>query len=241
MNQTINKMSNMRLNSMAQIHHQRLVENLHQEYTVDEYTSMLVEQEWEQRQNNKIKRLISSARFKTHARITDIDFKTSRALDKDLINKLTLLNFVKKKHNIILTGPTGIGKSYLAQAIGNQACMQGYKTYYQNTARFISVLKFAKIEGSYLQQLKKMNKIQVLILDDFGLSKMDVKEREILMDIVEQRHETSSTIIASQIPISKWYDIIGEGTIADAILDRIINSAYRLELKGKSLRRNNIN
>ncbi len=241
MNQTINKMNNMRLNSMAQIHHQRLVENLHQEYSVDEYTSMLIEQEWEQRQNNKIKRLIASARFKTHASIADIDFKATRALDKDLINKLSLLNFVKKKQNIILTGPTGIGKSYLAQAIGNQACMQGYKTFYQNASRFISILKYAKIEGSYLQQLKKMNKIQVLILDDFGLTKMDVKEREILMDIVEQRHEVCSTIIASQIPISKWFDIIGEGTIADAILDRIINSAYRLELKGKSLRRNNIN
>ena len=118
--------------------------------------------------------------------------------------------------------------------------MQGHKTYYQNTARFISVLKYAKIDGSYLQQLKKLNKVQVLILDDFGLSKMDSKEREILMDIIEQRHETSSTIIASQIPISKWFDIIGEGTIADAILDRIITSAYRLELKGKSLRKNNI-
>jgi len=240
MNQTIDKMNKMRLTLMAQIHHQRMVENLHQEYTVDEYTTMLVDQEWEQRQNNKIKRLISNARFRTHASITDIDYKTSRALDKDLINKLALLNFIKQRHNIILTGPTGIGKSYLAQAIGNQACMQGHKTYYQNTARFISVLKYAKIDGSYLQQLKKLNKVQVLILDDFGLSKMDSKEREILMDIIEQRHETSSTIIASQIPISKWFDIIGEGTIADAILDRIITSAYRLELKGKSLRKNNI-
>jgi len=240
MNQTIDKMNKMRLNLMAQVHHQRLVENLHQEYSVDEYTSMLVDQEWEQRQNNKIKRLITNARFRTHASIADIDYKASRGLDKDLINRLALLNFIKQKHNIILTGPTGIGKSYLAQAIGNQACMQGYKTYYQNTARFISVLKYAKIDGSYLQQLKKLNRIQVLILDDFGLSKMDSKEREILMDIIEQRHETCSTIIASQIPISKWFDIIGEGTIADAILDRIVNSAYRLELKGKSLRKSNI-
>ena len=240
MNQTINKMSKMRMNLMAQIHHQRLQENLHQEYSVDEYVNMLIEQEWEERQNKKIKRLIASAKFKTHARVADIDYKFTRALDKDTINKLALLNFIKKKQNVILTGPSGIGKSYLAQAIGNQACIHGHKTFYQNSSRFMSILKFAKIDGTYLQHLNKINKIQLLILDDFGLSKMDGKEREILMDIIEQRHEVSSTIIASQIPISKWYDIIGEGTIADAILDRIINSAYRLELKGKSMRRKEI-
>ena len=231
----------MRLKQMAQIHHQKLTENLHQQYSVDEYTAMLVEQEWEERQNSKIKRLINSANFKATAAVSDLDFKTQRGLNRDTINKICLLNFIKKKQNVILTGPAGVGKSYIAQAIGHQACIEGYKAYYQNTSRFIAMLKFAKIEGTYLKELKRLSRINLIVLDDFGLNKFDQKEREILMDLIEDRHETCSTIIASQIPITKWHAIIGEGTIADAILDRLINSAYRIALKGKSLRKNTIN
>jgi len=204
---------------------------------VDEYVDLLTQQEWEDRQNRKIKRLITTAKFKVSATISDIDFKTKRGLDRDMINKLALLNFIKKKQNIILTGPSGIGKSYLAQALGHHACLEGYRTMYQNTSRFMALLKFTKMDGTYLRQLKKLSKINLIILDDFGLSKFDNQEREILMDIIEERHQNDSIIIASQIPISKWYDVIGEGTIADAILDRIINSAHRIDLKGKSLRR----
>ena len=231
-------MTQMRLRQMAQIHHQRLTENMHQQYTVDEYTTMLVEQEWDERQNNKIKRLIHAAHFKAKASVSDLDFKTQRGLNRDMINKICLLNFIKKKQNVILAGPSGVGKSYIAQAIGHQACIDGYKVYYQNTSRFIATLKFAKIEGTYLKELKRLLKFQVLILDDFGLNKFDQKQREILMDLIEDRHEARSTIIASQIPITKWHALIGEGTIADAILDRLINSAYRINLKGKSLRKN---
>lgn len=224
------------MSQMAHIHHQRFSENMHQEYSTDEYLSMLIDQEWEDRLSKKTNRLIAAAKFKTQTSLPDIDYKTNRALDKDLMNKLGLLSFIKDKKNLILTGPAGIGKSYIAQALGHQACMEGYKTLYQNTSRFMATLKYAKMDGTYLKLLKKLNSINLLILDDFGLSKLDNKEREALMDVIEDRHGTSSTIIASQIPISKWYEIIGEGTIADAILDRIINSAYRMELKGKSLR-----
>jgi len=238
MQQTINRMSKMRMHQMAQIHHQRVNENMHQNYSPEEYMSMLIDQEWEDRLSKKTNRLIAAAKFKTQTYLSDLDYKTNRSLDKDLMNKLGLLNFIKTNKNLILTGPAGIGKSYIAQALGHQACIQGYKTLYQNTSRFMAVLKFAKMDGTYLNHLKKLNNIQLLIMDDFGLAKMDNKEREVLMDIIEDRHASKSTIIASQIPISKWYDVIGEGTIADAILDRIINSAYRMELKGKSLRTN---
>ena len=227
----------MRLTQMAQIHHQRLADNSYNEYSLDEYVDLLIQQEWEDRQNRKIKRLITNAKFKVSATISDIDFETKRGLNRDVINKLALLNFIKKKENIILTGPAGIGKSYIAQALGHHACLEGYRTMYQNTSRFMAVLKFTKMDGTYLKQLNKLNKINLLILDDFGLSKFDNQEREILMDLIEERHQNDSIIIASQIPMSKWYDIIGEGTIADAILDRIINSAHRIELKGKSLRK----
>jgi len=239
MQQTIDRMAKMRMHQMSNIHHQRINENMHQNYSTDEYMSMLIDQEWEDRLSKKTNRLIAAAKFKTPTYLSDIDFKTNRSLDKDLINKLGLLSFIKNRKNLILTGPAGIGKSYIAQALGHQACINGYKTQYQNTSRFMAVLKFAKMDGTYLKHLKKLNNTELLIMDDFGLSKMDNKEREVLMDIIEDRHGSKSTIIASQIPISKWYEVIGEGTIADAILDRIINSAYRIELKGKSLRANN--
>ncbi len=239
MHQTINKMKELRLHQMATVHHQRLTDNLHQGYSVDEYTALLIEQEWEESLNRKLNRLLQAAKFKATATVSQIDFKTNRNLDRDMINKLVLLSFIKHRQNVILTGPAGVGKSYLAQAIGHQACLQGVKTLYQNTARFLAVLKYAKMDGSYLKHLTKLNKISLLILDDFGLQKLDNQEREILMDLIEDRHDRQSTMIASQIPISKWYDVIGEGTIADAILDRIVHSAHKIVLNGESLRKRN--
>ena len=171
MHQTIDKMKQLRLHQMAAIHHQRFSENLHQDYSVDEYTTLLVEQEWEERQNRKIQRLITSAKFKTRATVSDIDFQSKRSLKRDTINKLSMLRFIKHKQNIILTGPAGTGKSYLAQALGHQACINGYKTSYQITARFLAVLKYAKLDGTYLKQLTRLNKFDLLILDDFGLQK----------------------------------------------------------------------
>ena len=239
MHQTIDKMKQLRLHQMANIHHQRITGDLHQDYSVDEYTNLLIDQEWEDRQNRKMERLIQSAKFKVSASISQIDYKANRGLDRDVVNKLALLGFIKHKQNVILTGPAGVGKSFIAQALGYQACIQGLKTRYQNTARFLAILKFAKIDGTYLKHLARLNKINLLILDDFGLQQLDNVEREVLMDLIEDRHDRSSTMIASQIPISKWYDVIGEGTIADAILDRIVHSAHRICLKGESLRKKN--
>ena len=186
-----------------------------------------------------MERLIQSAKFKLSAAISQIDYKTTRGLDRDLVSKLALLGFIKHRQNVILTGPAGVGKSFIAQALGHQACLHGLKTLYQNTGRFLAILKFAKIDGTYLKQLNRLNKINLLILDDFGLQKLDNVEREVLMDLIEDRHDRSSTMIASQIPISKWYDVIGEGTVADTILDRIVHSAHRITLEGESLRKKN--
>ena len=239
MHQTIDKMKQLRLHQMAAIHHQRITKNLHQYYSIDEYTALLIDQEWEESLNRKMNRLLQAAKFKVAATVSQIDYKTNRNLNRDMVNKLALLSFIKHKQNVLFTGPAGVGKSYLAQAIGYQACLQGIKTMYQNTARFLSVLKYAKRDGSYLKHLARLNKVSLLILDDFGLQKLDNQEREILMDLIEDRHDRSSTMIASQIPISKWYDVIGEGTIADAILDRIVHSAHKINLSGESLRKRN--
>src|SRR5665648_162112 len=142
-----------------------------------------------------------------------------------------------RNENAIVTGASGVGKSYLAQALGHQACLMGHKVLYSNTARLFTRLKLSKVDGTYIKELQKLQRVELLILDDFGLHAFDNHAREALMDIIEDRFNKISTIVSSQIPVSVWYDIIGEGTIADAILDRLVNSSHRIDLKGESLRK----
>lgn len=236
-NQTIEKLKQMRLSAMADLHYQHVKNNQFSEATADEYLALLTDHEWEDRQNKKINRLLAQAGFRQKATIAEVSYSQVRNLDKNMFERLSTLGFIKKKENIILTGASGVGKSYLAQAIGHQACLLGHKVYYTNTARLLAKLKLSKLDGTYLKQLTKIGKVNLLILDDFGLQAFDNYARETLMDIVDDRHSQMSTIVSSQIPVSAWYDIIGEGTIADAILDRLVNSSHRIDLKGESLRK----
>ena len=235
---TIEKMKSMRLLGMAQTYHSNLENNLHQDYTLDQYVALLVDQEWEHRQNRKIANLLRTAKFRLSATINNIDFTTNRGLDKNAFERLATLNFIEKKENIIITGATGTGKSYLAQALGHQACLCLHKTKYFATARLIDEIKLAKLQGTYYKLIKNIQRSNLLILDDFGLYPFDQDARQALMDIVEYKYEQSSLIINSQIPIAQWHQLIGEGTIADAILDRLIHSSHRIKLKGDSLRKN---
>lgn len=236
-NQTVEKLKQMRISAMADIHAQNIKNNQYSELTNDEYLTLLTDHEWEDRQHKKIHRLIAQANFKQQASIAEINYTESRNLDKNMFSRLATMGFMKKAENIIITGPSGLGKSYLAQALANQACQLGYKALYTNTSRLFNKLKLSKIDGTYLKELQKTQKIDMLILDDFGLQAFDNHAREVLMDIIDDRHNHKSTIVTSQIPVSAWYDIIGEGTIADAILDRLINSSHRIDLKGDSMRK----
>ena len=236
-NQTIEKMKGMRLIAMAGMYQHHLQNNLFNDSTPDEYISLLTDHEWEDRQNKKIQRLLKQAAFRQKATIVDIDYTSARNLDKNMFARLSSLDFITKKENLILTGASGVGKSYLAQALGHQACLMGLKTQYFITARLFNRLKLAKVDGTYNKELKKLMKLDLLILDDFGLTPLDKKQQMDLMEIMEDRHAKSSTIIASQLPVSNWYDVIGEATIADAILDRLVHTSHRIELKGKSLRK----
>jgi DNA replication protein DnaC len=236
-NQTIEKLSSMRLNAMAALHRQNIANNLLNKHTVDEYLALLTDCEWEDRENRKIKRLILKSGFKQQASIADVVFSETRNLDKNMFDRLASLQFIDQKENLIITGASGVGKSYLSQALGQQACQMGYSTIYQVTARLFNKLKMAKVDGTYIKELHKLASAKLLLLDDFGLQAMDNQAREILLDIIDDRHTKAATIISSQIPVSAWYDIIGESTIADAILDRLVNSSHRINLSGESLRK----
>ncbi|WMJ72213.1 IS21-like element helper ATPase IstB [Cytophagaceae bacterium ABcell3] len=234
---TVEKLRQMQLSSMATLYHQAITENLYKDMSTDEFMTLLVDNEWEERQRKKIARLIKLAGFRTDASANNIDYQSNRSLDKTFLQRLFTLNFIKNKENIIATGPTGVGKSYIAQAIGNHACQMLYKTRYYIAARFFDQAKLAKLNGTYIKLLNQLHKTPLLILDDFGLHAMDQFDRQILLDLIEERHQRASTIFCSQIPVSKWHELIGEGTIADAILDRVVYSSHRLDLQGESLRK----
>lgn len=234
---TIEKMKAMRLKGMAEWHYSNIQNQLYQDYTLDQYLALLVDQEWEYRQNRKITNLLKKARFRAVADIKNIDFSAQRSLDKNQFNRLASLDFIGRKENIIITGATGVGKSYIAQALGRQACLCLHKTKYFSTSRLIDEVKLSKIQGTYHTLIKQIQQTDLLIIEDFGLVPFDQDARQALMDIVEYKYDQSSMIITSQIPIGKWHKLIGEGTIADAILDRLIYSSHRINLTGESLRK----
>ena len=235
--QTCEKLRAMRLQAMAELHEQHLASNQHTSMTTDEYLDLLTDHQWEARQHQKTNRLLKQAHFKQRTTLQEINYSQQRNLDRNMFQRLATLDFIGKKENLIITGPSGLGKSYISQALGHQACMIEYKVLYQNTGRMLKKLKLAKVDGTYLKELKKINTASLLILDDFGLQAMDNHDREAMLDIIDERYQQNSTVIASQVPVSAWYDIIGEGTIADAILDRLVNSSHRIDLKGESMRK----
>ena len=231
------KMSQMKLYGMQQAYHTLLEKNQYHSITNDELVNLLIQAEWEERENRKINRYLKSARFRYQASIEEIDFSQNRNLDKSFILRLSDCSFIKRKEDLLISGPTGVGKSFLASALGHQACYNGYRVMYFNTQKLFAKLKMSKADGSYFREINKIEKQDLLILDDFGLQPLDNYNRTVLMEIIEDRHGRKSTIVSSQLPVGKWYDIIGESTIADAILDRLVHKAHRIELKGESMRK----
>jgi DNA replication protein DnaC len=199
--------------------------------------SSLIDSEWDDRKNRSIERQLKNARFRYKASVEELQFEAERNIDKNQIMRFADSSFIGKYENILITGSTGIGKSYIATAIGHQACCLGHKVLYHSTPKLISKLKIAKADGSYIKEMAKIEKQDLLILDDFGIQPFDAPGRAMLMEMIEDRHGKGSIIVTSQLPVSKWYDIIGDKTMADAILDRIIHQSHRIELKGESMRK----
>jgi DNA replication protein DnaC len=235
--ETMQKMQKMKLHGMARAFKTSLEDGRIARLTSDEMVSFLTDAEWDDRNNRRIDRRLRVARFRYKANVEQIDFEIERNLDKNQLNRFAECSFIDKAENIIITGSTGIGKSYIASALGNQACTQGYWVLYANTQKLFSLLRMAKADGSYLKEITKIEKQDLLILDDFGIQPLDSHNRSALMEIIEDRHGKKSTIITSQVPVKQWHGVIGETTMADAILDRIVHQAHRIELQGESLRR----
>lgn len=238
---TLEKMRTMKFFGMFRAFKTSLESGKQENYTADEMIANLIEAEWDDRQNRNIDRHLKNARFRYKAALEELHYHTGRNIDKNLIMRFAGCQFISKHENILITGSTGIGKSYIASALGHQACSLGYRVVYHNTAKLFGKLKMAKADGSYIKEVAKIERQHLLILDDFGIQPLDAPSRAALMEIIEDRHGKSATIITSQVPVSKWHDIIGEKTVADAILDRIIHEAHRLDLKGESLRKKSSN
>jgi DNA replication protein DnaC len=235
--ETLRKMKQMKLLGMADMFRTSLQDGRITTLTTDEMINMLIESEWDDRNNRRIERNVRNAKFRYKANLEELHFDINRNLDKNQIMRLGECSFITRHENVLITGSTGIGKSYVASAIGNEACTIGYKVTYVNTSKLLSRLKMAKADGSYIKEIARLEKQDLLILDDFGLQPFDNNSRSTLMEIIEDRHGKRSTVITSQVPVSHWYELIGEQTIADAILDRIVHDAHRIELTGESLRK----
>jgi DNA replication protein DnaC len=235
--QTLEKLKKMKFNGMHRAFKMTLEAGKEESFTADEMIAHVTDAEWDERQNKNIEQKISNARFRYQASVEELIYSQERNVEKNQIMRMVDGSFIHQQTHILITGSTGSGKSYIASALGHQACRLGYRVMYYNTAKLFAKLKLAKADGSYLKELAKLERQHLLILDDFGIQPLDAQSRAALMEIVEDRHGKSSLIIISQVPVNKWYDIIGEQTIADAIMDRIVHDAHRIELQGESLRK----
>ena len=235
--QTMDKLYDMKLTAMAEAFNQQLAQPDLGELSFEDRFAMLVDRQWTFKEDRRMTRLLRTAKLRDSACIENIDFKTPRALDKSLVIRLTSSDWIKKAQNVIILGPTGVGKTYLACAIANSACRGSYPAMYKRVPRLYQEIAIARADGSYPKLMNKLSKIKVLILDDFCIAPMSDPERRDLLEVLEDRQSISSTIIATQVPIKNWIEYIGDPTLADAILDRLIHNAHKINLEGDSMRK----
>jgi len=234
---TLTRLKQMKLHGMHGAFRTAIETGKTDNYTIDQFVSMITDAEWDDRNNRKIERAIKNARFHYKAAIENVIYEHARNIDQTKLLRLAECDFIKKSENVLISGSTGAGKSYIATALGYQACIEGYRVLYFNTTKLFSKLKMAKADGSYLKELAKIARHQLIILDDFGLQPLDGQNRIAMLEMIEDRHNRGSMVVTSQIPVNKWYEVIGEKTIADAILDRLIHQSHRIELMGESMRK----
>jgi len=237
MNQIETKMNQLRLHGMGTRWQAMVETRKHHELSLSEGLELLLGSEEEHRENNRFERLRKQAKFRYLASIEELNYQATRGLDKGQVADLAMGSFIQKGESVLITGATGCGKSFLASALGHKACSQGYKVLYFNMQKLLIKTKMARLDGTIFKFFEKLSKTNLLILDDFGLMLFEKQQQLDLMEILEDRHGRASVMIASQLPVASWYSVIGEETIADAILDRLVHTSHRVELKGESLRK----
>lgn len=237
-NQTLQSLRQLKLTGMADGLEQQLAQpSTHSELGFDERLALLVDRERTHRDNNKVGRLLKAAKLKLQAFPEDIDYSHPRGLIKSQFAGLLNSSWIHQHHNVLITGPTGCGKTYLGCALATQACRHGLSVRYYRSSRLLEALSIAHGDGRFSKLVQQLAKTDLLVLDDWGLEKLTLGQRNDLLEIMEDRHGISSTLITSQVPINHWHKAIGDATLADAILDRLLHNSHKIKLRGESMRK----
>jgi DNA replication protein DnaC len=234
---TLDKLHTLRLIGMAAAFEQQLAQPAAQELSFEERFALLLDQEILYRDNRRLARLLQAARLRVGACVEDIDYRHPRGIDRSFMSSLASCQWVQRHQNLAITGPAGSGKTWLACALGHQACRLGSSVRYVRLPRLFEMLRIAHGDGSYPRLMNQLAKTDLLILDDWGLQKIAAAQRNDLMEVIEDRYRLRATLIAGQLPIEHWHEYIGEATLADAILDRLLHNSHRLALRGESMRK----
>lgn len=234
---TLDKLNDMRLIGMAHAFVSQFDDDRIHQLDFEERFGLLVDAEHLDRTNRRLKTRLRQAKLRQSATLEDIDYRTPRQLDKVLIRQLASCQWIRDKLNVLITGPTGVGKSFIACALAHQACREGHTVRYFRLPRLFSELTVAKADGRYPKLLNKLARTHLIVLDDWGLATLNDEQRKDLLEILDDRHQQRATVVTSQLPVPKWHHIIGEPTLADAILDRLVHNAYKINLKGDSMRK----
>lgn len=236
--QTLTQLNELRLTGMAeQLSYQFDQPNTYDELGFIERLGLLINHETSSRDNRKVARLLKQAKLRYSGQPSDIDYRTKRGLHKDTMAQLLSLDWVHKSRNVLLQGPTGTGKTFIACVLGQAACERGISTKYIRASRLFDALTLSHGDGSYTRYLAHIAKTKLLIIDDWGLDTLSQQSRNDLLEIIEDRHGNGATLITSQLPTQHWHDAIGEATLADAILDRLLHNAHKVQLEGESMRK----
>lgn len=234
---TVAKLHSLRLPGMAQALDEQLRQPDAQQLSFDDRLALLVDREQTDRAHRLVKGRLTRARLRQQACVEDLDLKTPRGLDRTLMALLVATEWVRQHLNLLITGPSGVGKSWIACALAHQACRNGFTVLYKRLPRLIEELALARADGSYNKSLQQLARVDLLVLDDWGLAPLDAQARRDLLEVLDDRYQRRSTLVTSQLPVDLWHDAIGDPTLADAILDRLVHASHRLTLTGESLRK----